>query len=328
MPEVRKPNIVVIGGGTGSHTVLSGLKKHPVNLTAIVTMADDGGSTGRLRTEFDVLPPGDLRQCLVALSEGDPVLCKLFSHRFQSGELAGHNAGNLFISALEQITGSLDEALDLVGGLLQIKGSVLPVTLEKVQLIAELGNGKILYGESAISAYQLVSRFGVKRMYLSPKARVNPKAITAIKEADLIVIGPGNLYSSLLPNFLVDGVKSAVARSSAKKVFIANLMTKHGQTDGFGVFDYVREIESRLGAGVIETVIYNTKKPSQKLIHENVDEGEPVAFIPTKEFRECSVLGLNLLADKLYETPSVDLLRRTLIRHDSEKLAKAIMSVL
>lgn len=291
-------------------------------------MADDGGSTGRLRTEFGVLPPGDVRQCLVALSEGDPILQQLFSHRFQSGELAGHSAGNLFLSALEQITGSLDKAVDLAGGVLQIRGSVCPVTLEKVRLIAELNNGKVLYGEAAISAYQLISRFGLKRLYLSPSAQVNPKAITAIKEADMIVIGPGNLYSSLLPNFLVGGLRAAVVHSKAKKVFIANLMTKHGHTDGFSVFDYVREIESRLKPGIIETVIYNTKKPSQRLIHENVDEGEPVQFVPTKEFRGRSVLGLNLLADRLHETPKVDMLRRTLIRHDSEKLAKAIMSVL
>lgn len=324
----QQPNIVVIGGGTGSYTVLSGLKKYPVHLTAIVTMADDGGSTGRLRDEFGVLPPGDVRQCLVALAEGDEVLRKLFSHRFDKGELAGHSAGNLFISALEQITGSLDTALDLAGNILKTKGQVIPVTLEKVKLIVELCNGKILYGEHDVSAYQLVSRFGIKRMYLAPKARVNPKALVALKKADLIVIGPGNLYSSLLPNFLVSGVKTAVIRSPAKKIFIANLMNKHGHTDGFSVFDYVREIEAHLAAGVIETIIYNTKRPSLRLIRKNADEGEPVDCVPLKQFRGRTVTGLNLLADNLAVTAKVDMLRRTLIRHDPERLARAIISTL
>lgn len=320
--------IVVIGGGTGTFTVLSGLKKYPVSLAAVVTMADDGGSTGRLRDEFGVLPPGDIRQCLVALSEGEDLLRALFTHRFEKGELAGHNFGNLFISSLEQISGSMDTALELAGNILKIRGSVIPVTLEKIKLIAELKNGKVLHGENKITDYQLVSRFGIKRIYLNPKAHANPKALRAIKEADVIVVGPGNLYGSLLPNFLVRGVGTAVKRSTAKKIYVANLMNKHGHTDGFSVFDYVREIEARIAPGVFGTVIYNTKKPSARLLRRYADEGEAVESGPAHETRGRAVVGTNLLAGELYKGAKVDMLRRTLIRHDPDKLAKTIMSVI
>src|SRR3989338_7853991 len=172
---------------------------------------------------------------------------KLFNHRFDSGELAGHNFGNIFISTLEQVTGSLDQALDVAGRLLNIRGRVIPVTLSKVGLIAELKNGKVLQGESALSDYQLVSRFGIKKIFLKPKARANPKALRAIKEADLVIVGPGNLYASLIPNFLVERVGRALLSSRAKKVYVANLMNKNGHTDDFLVSDYVRALEGAVG---------------------------------------------------------------------------------
>ena len=322
------PKVVVIGGGTGTFTVLSGLKHYPVDLTAIVTMADDGGSTGRLRDEFGVLPPGDLRQCLVALSEADLVMRKLFNHRYDRGELAGHNFGNIFISTLEQVTGSLDKALDLAGEVLNIRGRVIPVTLSKVHLVAELKNGKILKGESAISDYQLVSRFGVKKIYLTPKAIANPKAQQAIKEADLIVVGPGNLYASLIPNFLVPGIARAFIASKAKKVYVANLMNKHGHTDDFVVSDYVRAIEGVVGkSGVFDVVVYNTKKPAPELVRKYADEGAPVSCGPECKSLGIDLVGTDLLAGKLSAPKKKDLIRRTLIRHDSDKLAKVLMRV-
>ncbi len=325
----KAKHVVVIGGGTGSFTVLSGLKNYPLNLTAIVTMADDGGSTGRLRDEFGVLPPGDLRQCLVALSPSDHVMRKLFNHRYAKGELAGHNFGNIFISTLEQVTGSLDRALNLAGDILNIRGRVMPVTLTKVSLVTELKNGKILEGESALSDYQLVSRFGVKRIYLKPKATANPKALKAIAEADLIIVGPGNLYASLIPNFLVGGVGQALVRSKAKKVYIANLMNKHGHTDDFLVSDYVRVLERAIGKpGVFDAVIYNTKKPDSALIRKYADEGEPVLCGEECIKGNFELIGANLLADTLAKTAKKDFLRRTLIRHDSDKLAKTLVRYL
>jgi len=328
MSVQKQKKVVVIGGGTGSFTVLSGLKKYPLDLSAIVTMADDGGSTGRLRDEFGVLPPGDIRQCLVALSEASETLRAVFNHRFNSGELAGHSFGNLFISALEQVTGDLDHALDLVGDILKIRGKVIPVTLDKVTLTAELKNGKKLSGESQISDYQLVSRFGIKRIFLEPKAKANPKALHAIKEADVLIIGPGDLYCSLLPNFLVRGVAQAVKKSKGKKIYIVNLMNKYGHTDGFTAFDYVNVIEDKIGSHNIDIILFNCRKPAATLLRRYADEGEPVILPPTKNLRKRKIVSVNVLAEKIYKGNEADLLQRTLIRHDSHKLAKVIFSLI
>lgn len=328
-PAKAKSKIVVIGGGTGTFTVLSGLKRYPVDLSAVVTMADDGGSTGRLRDEFGVLPPGDLRQCLVALSDADQVMRKLFNHRYEKGELAGHSFGNIFISTLEQVTGSLDHALDVAGAILAIRGRVLPVTLDRVELRAELKNGKTLEGESALTDYQLVSRFGIKKIYLKPKARANAKALAAIRDADLIVVGPGNLYASLIPNFLVTGIGSAVAKSRAKKVYVANLMNKNGHTDDFTVMDYVAALESHIGKrGVFDAVIYNTKHPPSALVRRYADEGEPVTLGGVSHTRGRAIIGTDLLAGGVHRGAKVDSVRRTLIRHDPDKLAKALIAYL
>jgi len=331
----KLPKVVVIGGGTGTFTVLSGLKHLPLDLTAIVSMADDGGSTGRLRDEFGVLPPGDLRQCLVALSEADLVMRKLFNHRYENGGLSGHNFGNIFISTLEQVTGSIDKALDVAGKILNIRGRVIPVTLDKISLHAELLNGKVLDGESAFMEYQLVSKYGIKKIFLEPSGDANPKALQAIKEADLIVVGPGKLYTSVLPNFLVRGVSNAFIKSKAKKVFIANLMSQQGHTDNFSVTDYVRTLEkyicngSHTGQKIFDTIIYNTKKPPTTLVRRYADEGEPVVCTAKcLKGDHHRLVGADLLAEGVAKTAKKDLLRRTLIRHDSDKLARAIERLL
>jgi uncharacterized cofD-like protein len=327
-PTKGLKKVVTIGGGTGSFTVLSGLKHYPLDLTAIVTMADDGGSTGVLRDEFGVLPPGDLRQCLVALSEADDVMRELFNYRYAKGELIGHSFGNLFISTLEQITGRLDLALDVAAKILNIRGRVVPVTLSKIQLIAELKNGKVLEGENELSAYQLVSKFGIKKMYLRPKAKANPAALEAIKEADVIVVGPGNLYCSIIPNFLVPEIGNALIKSKAKKIYVANLMNRLGHTDDFTVLDYVRTLESFIGKkNVFDVIIYNTKKPKQSLVRKYADEGEPVESGPDIQNNGYTIMGTDLLADGIAKTTKKDLLRRTLIRHDPAKLAKVITTI-
>lgn len=319
--------VVTIGGGTGTFTVLSGLKKYPLELSAIVTMMDDGGSSGVLRDEFGVLPPGDLRQCLVALSEGAYTMRKLFNHRYDRGDLAGHNFGNIFISTLEQVTGSLDKALDMVGQILKIRGRVIPVTLTKSRLVTELSNGKYLQGENQLALYQLVSKFGIRKMSLEPKAKANPKALEAIRNADVIIVGPGNFYSSIVPNFLVNGIGAALARSKARKVFIANLMNRHGHTDDFTVSDYVETLERIIGKkGIFDTVIYNTKMPAPKLVRKYSDEGEPVLFVPPKKDKRV-YKGADILADGIAKTAKKDMLRRTLIRHDADKLARIITSL-
>ena len=326
MPHIKK--VVVIGGGTGTFTVLSGLKNYPVELTAIVTMSDDGGSSGVLRDEYGVLPPGDVRQSLVALSDAGPIMRDLFNHRYSGGGLSGHNFGNLFISTLEQVTGSLDQALDVISKVLNIRGHVVPVTFSKVKLMVELKNGKLIHGEDALRGYQLVSRFGIKRIHLQPKAIANPKALQAIKEADVIVVGPGHLYGSLIPNFLVQGIGKAFAKSKAKKIYVANLMNRHGHTDSFSVGDYVETLERVIGKkGVFDAVVYNTKKPAPALVKRYSDEGEPVSNNHGKNGYK--LIGADLLSTKKVKVKKGDTLnwQRALIRHDSDKLAKAILRV-
>lgn len=334
----RKKRIVTIGGGTGHFALLSGLKEHDVDITAIVTMSDDGGSTGVLRDELGVLPPGDLRQCLTALSEGDDVVRALFTHRFANGSLKGHTFGNIFISALEQVSGSIDRAVEEVGKILKIKGRVLPVTLENTKLVMKLKNGKVLKGEHAIAEYLLISKFGIKEMHLAPSATLNPKARKAIQEADLIVIGPGNLYSSLIPNLLVKGLPHALKKATAPKVFIANLMNKHGHTDGFDCTRYVEELERHAGTKFIDIVLYNTTPIPASLVKRYVDEGVPVigpsphshthTHTDPDSHTRTQFLGRDLLASTLEKPKHGDPLRRTLIRHDPKKLAQVIIQLL
>jgi len=323
----KQKNIVVIGGGTGTFTVLSGLKKYPYNLTAIVSMADDGGSTGRLRDELGVLPPGDIRQCLVALSEADLLLRDLFNYRFNRGTLEGHSFGNILISAFEKITGSLDKALEEVSNVLKIRGKVLPVTLDKVWLRAELENGTELEGENQINNSWLLSKFGIRKLFLKPQARANLKAVQAILEADVIVIGPGNLYCSIVPNFLVKGVPEAIKKSKALKIYNCNLMTKYGHTDGFLVSSFVEAVEKHLKEGIFDYIIFNNKKPSASLLKKYSTEGEWVE--PNKKsLKNKRFIGANLLSSKIYLQDPADKLKRSLIRHHPDKLARVIISLL
>lgn len=320
--------IVTIGGGTGHFALLSGLKKHDVDITAIVSMADSGGSTGELRDELGVLPPGDIRQCLVALSDADLVMRKLFTHRFDRGKLSGHTCGNLLISALEQITGSIDEAVIHAGDILKIRGKVVPVTRDQTHLVMTLKNGKVLSGEHAIDYYQLISRFGVHSLKLSPKARLNPLARAALREADAIVVGPGDLYTSLLPNFLIDGMCAAVQSSSAKKVFVGNLMNKHGQTDGMTLEDYLETFVRVLGRNVFTHAIYNTATVPPTLLARYLDEGEPVPTSVSRRWTEITYFGMPLLAVRPPKKVKGDTIARSYIRHDPEKLAEAIVRLI
>jgi uncharacterized cofD-like protein len=319
--------IVTIGGGTGRFTLLLGLKKHPVDISAIVAMSDNGGSTGRLRDELGVLPPGDIRQCLIALSGSALTMRKLMGYRFEKGGLAGHNFGNILISTLEKITGSLEEALRIVGAILNIKGRVIPVTTDKVELIAKLQNGKTIRGEDALDHYKLLSRVGVKDMYLKPRAVANPRALKSIREADLLVVGPGDVYTSLVPNFLVDGIAEAFVKSKAKKVYIANLMNLKGHTDNFSVADYVDVLEEVIGKrGVFDTVICNTRKPSSVLLKKYKKEGTPVVC-DMERLEGRTVTHADVLASGIATIAKGDKLRRVLIRHDSEKLAKVLVGL-
>ncbi len=230
--------IVILGGGTGNFSVLKGLKNYDVDLSAIVSMADDGGSTGILRDELGVLPPGDVRQCLVALSDSSRLMRSLMNYRFENGGLGGHSFGNLLLSALEKVTGSFEKAVEEAGKILNIKGKVIPVTTHQVRLKMILNNRRILEGEKEIYLSQEIDQ-GYKSIYLEPYPKANPHAIDEIANSDLIVIGPGGLHTSLIPNLLVEGVAVALRNSQAKKTFVVNLMNRKGQTTGFKVSDYL-----------------------------------------------------------------------------------------
>lgn len=317
--------IVTIGGGTGQFTLLSGLKKYPVELTAIVSMADDGGSTGVLRDELGVLPPGDIRQCLVALSESEEIVRDLFNYRFESGSLKGHNFGNIFLSALEKISGNFNEAVRVSGKVLATRGVVTPVTTQNARLVLKEGAMVSIRGQYAIETSPLPQQY---ELHLEPEVYANPKAVQAIEKADCIVIGPGALFTSILPNLIVKGVPEAIQRSSAKVVFNCNLMNKPGHTDQFSVGDYVELIETYLGRGRVDYVTCNDKMPEQELVDRYAKDGEhPVQFSREDASRNgTQVLTSDLISRKIPVQREGDPIKRTLIRHNPDLLASLIIS--
>lgn len=314
--NVQRPKIVVIGGGTGVFTVLSGLRSYPVDLAAVVSMADDGGSSGVLREEFGILPPGDVRRVMVAMSHSDDrVLSDLFSYRFEQGGLKGHTFGNIMLTALERICGNFEEAVKEAGRILGVRGQVLPVTTQNVRLCAQLEDGTLIRGETNIDIPKHDVSLKVEKVFLEPKAKINQEARKVILSADLIVMGPGDLYTSIVPNLLVSGVPAAIRASRAKKVYVVNLMTKQGETNGFGALDFINKIEKYIGKGVLDHAIINSKRPSaERLKHYEKESAEFVAV------------------DKLGSKPVPifgDFLRRRgFVRHDPERLAKVLISLL
>jgi uncharacterized cofD-like protein len=251
----RGPRVVAIGGGTGLSNLLRGLKAYTSNLTAIVTVADDGGSTGRLRQEFGVIAPGDLRQCIAALAEAEPLMSRLFQYRFNSGSgLEGHSFGNLFLVAMSEVTGNFEEAIHETSRVLNVRGTILPSTLEDVTLSARTQEDELVHGEHNISERGTA----IKELFLNPSSpEAHPDAVRAILEADVVVIGPGSLYTSVLPNFLVEGIRKAVQATGALKIFVCNVATQHGETDGFSVGDHLEALEKHAGPGIVHAVVAN-----------------------------------------------------------------------
>lgn len=314
--------IVVLGGGTGNFAVLKGLKNYDVDLSAIVSMADDGGSTGILRDELGVLPPGDVRQCLVALSDSSRLMRSLINYRFENGGLGGHSFGNLLLSALEKVTGSFEKAVEEAGKILNIKGKVIPVTTHQVRLKMILNNRKILEGEKEIYLSQDIDK-GYKSIYLEPYPKANPHAIDELANADLIVIGPGGLHTSLIPNLLVEGLVDALRSSQAKKTFVVNLMNRKGQTTGFKVSHYLDEMNRFIGEDIFDYILVNNQKPPQKLIEVYAEEGELVE----NDLMDDGRILLAPLLGELKKEHSKDFLKRNLIRHDHKKLAQELMKI-
>lgn len=313
--------IVTIGGGTGNFTVLKGLRNYDVDISAIVSMADDGGSTGILRDELGVLPPGDVRQCLVALSDSSRLMRSLMNYRFEQGGLVGHSFGNLLLSALEKVTGSFEKAVEEVGKILYIKGKVIPVTTHQVRLRMILKNCQVLEGEKEIYLSQDIEN-GYSSIYLEPYPKANPRAINEIMNADVIVIGPGGLHTSLIPNFLVEGVSEALMQSDAKKIFVVNLMNRKGQTTNFKVSDYLKELERFIGGDVFDYILVNDQNPPQELIALYAEEGDLIQNdLSDERVRQATLLG------ELRQGAKKDLMKRNLIRHDCKKLASELMKI-
>jgi len=309
----RGPRVVAIGGGTGLPVLLRGLKEYTENLTAIVTVADDGGSSGRLRGEFGILPPGDIRNCLVALAETETLMDKLFCYRFGQGEgLAGHSLGNLLITALADISGDFQTAVREVSKVLKVRGQVLPSTLKQVVLHAEFEDGTTVSGESKISQSQVP----VRRVYLTPRECAPvPEALQAIAQADLILLGPGSLFTSVLPNLLVREIGAAVKAAPALKCYICNIMTQPGETTGFTASDHLRALYDHVGPGWIDYIIVNTRRVAPAQREKYAREGAaPVVFDEHRLVR----LGVRVIrADLLEETE--------LARHDPDKLARTLI---
>lgn len=334
MPNKKINNIkkvVIIGGGTGSFALLSGLKKYPIRLSAIVSMADDGGSTGVLRDELGVLPPGDVRQCLVALSESSEEMRRLMNYRFEKGGLKGHSFGNLFLSALEKINGNFLKGVEEASKILNVRGEVIPVTDSDTNLYMELKNGKILKGEHEINLNFEIEKNGIKKFYLKPKAQANKKAIERILEADVVVIGPGNFYCSILPNLLVKGIIDAICKSRAIVVLNCNLVNKKGHAENFTLDDYVDAVNKYFGDERVNFVIFNSRRPSELLLEKYKRKGElPVLFLKeSRKQRNYRIISADLMSDMIPKFSDADTLLkyRTFIRHDSDKLAKVLMFI-
>lgn len=313
----RGPSIVAIGGGTGLSQSLRGLKKYTSNITAVVTVMDSGGSSGILREELEMLPPGDIRNCLIALAEDESRISKIFSHRFKNGGMKNHSLGNLFIAGMQELTGSFDTAIEETSHILNIQGQVLPATLENVDLVAELEDGEKIVGEA-----KLAEKPGrIKRISLS-KEKVKPyqKVIEEINSADIIVLGPGSLFTSLISNLLVESVPQVIEKAKASKFYVCNLMTQPGETDDFTASDHLQALNKHIDMTTFDYLIINQKKvPTWLLKQYQIDKARPVEDDITTDNK----YGLQILREDLLQV--VELEGKKTIKHDSDKLAKLIV---
>jgi len=321
--------LVVIGGGTGSFTLLQTFKRSFDSITALVNMVDDGGSSGMLRDELGVLPPGDIRQCLVALSAA-PELRDLFNYRFDSGNLKGHTLGNIFLSALEKTTGNFTDAVKSASKILRISGQVIPITTVDTHLVMLDSKKKTIKGQYLIENTDM-SLENRPVLSLEPNAEINPEAREALLNADIIVIAPGGLYTSLAPALLVRGVGEALKESKAKKIYVCNLVSKPKQTDDYDVDDFAAEIERFIGSPVLDYVFYNDEEPPTDLLRRYTHDGEYlVKYNPEAlDKRRYKVIGLPLIAKEVIQTKQGDPLAhtRSLIRHDPNLLVSEILAI-
>ncbi len=311
----RGPKIVAIGGGTGLSTLLRGLKQYSSNITAIVTVADDGGSSGRLRREMGILPPGDIRNCIAALADEEKLLTELFQYRFHAGDgLSGHSFGNLFISAMTEITGDLEQAIDASAKVLAIRGKVLPATLTDVSLWAKLADGRIIEGESKITE----AMGQIRQIGCHPADPVAlPAALAAIKEADYIIIGPGSLYTSIIPNLLVPAIRQALAQVTVPRVYVCNIMTQPGETDNYSVADHIRAIEKVCEERIFDAVLAQRTAPSPQSLQLYAQEHSHPVFLDREEVGK---MGYRIVLANVMAEDEVT----GKVSHDPQRLARVL----
>jgi uncharacterized cofD-like protein len=309
------PKVVVIGGGTGVFNILTSLKNYPIDLSAIVTIADDGGSSGALREDFGILPPGDIRRALVALApETSTKIIDLFNYRFNIGNgLKGHSFGNLFLTALERINGNFNQAIKDAGEILNIKGRVIPVSLKECKLVAKLDDGSFVFGETNIDIPKKYKKtFVIKKLFLNHSVDANPDALKAIRAADYIVVGPGDLYTSIVPNFLVSKIKNCFAKSKAKKIYICNIMTKFSETNGFRAVDFLNILEKYICKNCFDFCVINDyRRIPKKLLSKYKREKKSVPVFSNNDFKNYK--KLKIIFKEIAKT-------NNLLRHDPEKI--------
>jgi len=315
----KGPAVVCIGGGTGLSTLLRGLKKITKNITAIVTVSDDGGGSGILRDELNMPPPGDIRHCMQALSNAEPTIEKLMEYRFDSGSLSGQSFGNLFLAAINGISDSFDKAVVKMGEVLSITGRVLPVTIDDVHLWAHFEDGSMVVGESKIAAAKNERHSRIKRVELAPRdAKALPECISAIKEANLIVLGPGSLYTSIIPNLLINGITDAIFNSDAIKLYVCNIMTQPGETDSYSVSEHIKELFAHAGGKLFDYCIVNSEIVNPEILKRYIEDGSE----PVIEDKELALkLGVELMSVPITNA-KIDYLR-----HDPDKLTNEILRV-
>lgn len=317
---VKGPKIVVIGGGTGLSTMLRGLKHYTTNITAIVTVADDGGGSGDLREDLGILPPGDIRNCILALADTEPLMEELLQYRFTGGRLENQSFGNLFLAAMDGISSNFEQAVQKMSSVLAVTGKVLPVTLDNVVLKAKLKNGVVVEGESKISDAVEQNKSSIDRVFLEPPtARALYEAVQAIKDADAVILGPGSLYTSVIPNLLVEDIGRAVNRTKALKIYVSNIMTQPGETDNYGVEDHLKAIFKHAGSEIVDYVVVNTGKIDKDLEKKYLEEASTLVSLDEKEIASLNVkvIGGDFVRVK-----------NDLIRHDSEKLAAILIETI
>lgn len=317
-----KPKVVVIGGGTGLSVLLRGLKRYTPNITAIVTVADDGGSSGYLREDLGILPPGDIRACLLALANTEPSMEKIFNYRFSEGKLKGQNVGNLLIAAMNDIYGNFEEAVREMSNVLAVTGSVLPMTLSDVKLCAKLKNGEVVVGESKIPEKVVRCKSRIDKIFTEPEVSFPlSETITAIEEADLIVLGPGSLYTSVIPNLLVNGIVESIKASEASKIYTCNVMTQPGETDCYSVYDHVDGILRHSREDFLDYVIGNLETVDADILKKYTLDGSEQVRLSEKDLEKLTEKNIKFIGQDLIH------IKDGYIRHDTDTLSKILISI-